>query len=124
MFELHFNLTLPEGFFLDHGVAEGTRDRICWVAVGRVSYDVELTTFTTEGVVTEPDGAVGEPLAVVLPVSVAAPAIVDGISGEACGILVLCLEREHLSLRERGIDAPAKKRGRVRWLERSTLSAS
>lgn len=103
---------VPEGFILNDGVAEGTGDRVGGVTVGGVGDDVDLTAFAAEGVVAEPDAAVGEPLAVVLPVRVADPAVVDGVSGEALGSLVLCLGGEHLSSGERDIDAPAKEKGK------------
>lgn len=80
-----------------HSVAEGTGSRVDRVKVGRVGDYVDLTAFATEGVASESDAAVGELLAVVFPVWVATPAIVDGVAGEALGRLILFLERERLS---------------------------
>jgi hypothetical protein len=94
---------------LNDGVAEGAGDRVRGVFVGGVGDDIDLTAFAAECVVAEPDAAVGELLAVVPPVRVASPAVVDGVAGEAWGSLVLCLERERLSSGERDIDAPAKE---------------
>ena len=96
-------------------MAEGTGNRVRGVFVGGVGDDIDLTAFAAEGVVAEPDAAVGELLAVFLPVRVTGPAVVDGVSGEAWGSLVLCLEREHLSSGERDIDAPAKETKKNIW---------
>ncbi len=74
---------VPEGFFLNDSVAEGTGDRVGGVTVGGVGDDVDLTAFAAEGVVAESDAAVGEPLAVFLPVRVACPTVVDGVAGDA-----------------------------------------
>uniref|UniRef100_A0A7N2N8N7 Chaperone DnaJ C-terminal domain-containing protein n=1 Tax=Quercus lobata TaxID=97700 RepID=A0A7N2N8N7_QUELO len=46
--------------------------------------NVDPATFAAECGAAEADGAVCESLAVVLPVWVAEPAVVDGVSGEAC----------------------------------------
>lgn len=73
----------PEGFGLDHAVAKCAWSWVCWVVIGGVGDDVDLAAFAAEGCVAESDGAVGESLAVVGPVWVAPPAIVDWVSGEA-----------------------------------------
>lgn len=74
---------VPKGFFLNDSVAEGTGDGVGGVTVGGVGDDVDLTAFAAEGVVAEPDAAVGELLAVVSPVRVAGPTVVDGVAGDA-----------------------------------------
>ena len=81
------------GFVLDNGVVESARDGVGGVTIGGVGDDVDTTAFATECGAAEADGAVCESLAVVLPVWVAAPAVVDGVSGEACWLVVLCLGR-------------------------------
>ena len=82
---------VPEGFVLDNSVAESARDGVGGVTIGGVGDAVDPAAFAAECGAAE--GAVCESLAVVLPVWVAAPAVVDGVSGEACWLVVLCLER-------------------------------
>ena len=84
---------VPEGFVLDNGVAESARDGVGGITIGGVGDNVDPATFAAECGAAEADGAVRESLAVVLPVWVAAPAIVDGVAGEACWLVVLCLGR-------------------------------
>uniref|UniRef100_A0A5K1CVU7 Uncharacterized protein n=1 Tax=Nymphaea colorata TaxID=210225 RepID=A0A5K1CVU7_9MAGN len=73
----------PEWLVLDDGVAKGPRPRVHGVIVGRVGHDVDAAVTATNGFATKPDAAVGEPLAVVGPVRVATPAVVDGIARAA-----------------------------------------
>ena len=82
---------VPEGFVLDNGVAESARDGVGGLMIGGVGDNVDPAAFDAECGAAE--GAVCESLAVVLPVWVAAPVVVDGVSGEACWLVVLCLER-------------------------------
>lgn len=89
-------------------MAESARDGVGGITIGGVGNDVDPAAFAAECGAAEADGAVRESLAVVLPVWVAAPAIVDGVAGEACWLVVLCLERQHLPSCDRGIDATAK----------------
>ena len=78
---------------MDNSVAESARDGVGGITIGGVGNDVDPAAFAAECRAAEADGAVRESLAVVLPVWVAAPAVVDGVSGEACWLVVLCLER-------------------------------
>ena len=89
-------------------MAESARDGVGGITIGGVGNDVDPAAFAAEYGAAEADSAVRESLAVVLPVWVAPPAVVDGVAGEACWLVVLCLERQHLSSCDRGIDATAK----------------
>lgn len=82
----------PKGLKLDHGVAEGARSWVRRIGIGRVGYDVDLAAFAADGIAAEADAAVGESLPVRRPIWVAAPAIVDGVSGEARESLILRFE--------------------------------
>jgi hypothetical protein len=81
---------------LDNCMPESAGDGVRSVTIGGVGDGVDPAAFTAEGVAAETDAAVGESLAVVLPVRVATPTIVDGVSGQTL-LLVLFFEREHLS---------------------------
>ena len=71
---------------MDDGVAECARSWVRRVVVGRVCDDVDPTVFAAEGAGAEADRAVGESLTVGGPVGgVAAPAVVDWVSGTASG---------------------------------------
>ncbi|GER54280.1 aliphatic sulfonates import ATP-binding protein SsuB [Striga asiatica] len=94
----------PEGLRLDDRVAEGARFGVDGVEVGGVGHDVVAAAFAAERVLAEADCAVGEALAVELPVRVTAPAVVDGVAGEAGGGGV----GEHRPTpRHRGVSLPA-----------------
>ncbi|KAH7834175.1 hypothetical protein Vadar_013431 [Vaccinium darrowii] len=84
----------PERFILDHGVAEGTESRVHGIVVGGVGDDVEVAVVVPDGVVAEPNAAIGEKLAVEVPRWVALPAVVDGVADgtgeEAQFAMVLC----------------------------------
>lgn len=73
----------PERLVLDDGVAEGALARVDRVVIARVGDHVDLAIATTDGVSAKADAAVGEALAVVVPVRVAAPAVIDGIARSA-----------------------------------------
>ncbi|CAL5367528.1 unnamed protein product [Camellia sinensis] len=55
---------------------------VCRVLIGEVNDDIDLATFATVGCLAEPNGTIGESLAVVGPVWVAPPAIVDWVSSK------------------------------------------
>ena len=74
-------------------MAESARDGVGGITIGGVGNDVDPAAFAAECGAAEADSAVRESLAVVLPVWVAPPAVVDGVAGEACWLVVLCLER-------------------------------
>lgn len=86
----------PEGLGLDDGVAESAWDGAGWVTVGGVGDDVDLAAFAAEGVAAKTDAAVGEALAVSGPVGVAAPAVVNGVAGQAL-LLVGLVDGEEAS---------------------------
>lgn len=70
----------PERLILDHRVPEGSRGRVHGVIVGGIANQVIPAAFPSDCTVTEPDGAIRELLAVVNPVRVAPPAVVDRIA--------------------------------------------
>lgn len=70
----------PEWLFLDDGVAEGTLARVDRVVIARVGDHVDLAVAAANGVAAKADAAVSEALAIVVPVRVAAPAVIDGIA--------------------------------------------
>lgn len=61
-------------------MAEGARSWVDWVVIIGVCDDVEATVAAANGIAAEADAAVGEALAVAVPVGVAPPAVVDGVS--------------------------------------------
>lgn len=79
----------PERLVLDDRVPKRARDRVGRVAVGGVGHHVDLSALPAHGIFAEADAAVGELLAVGRPVGVAAPAVVDWVSGETRALLVL-----------------------------------
>ena len=104
----------PERLRLDHGVAEGSGGRVRRVVVGGVGDEVKAPAFTAERALSEADGAVGEALAVLRPVWVAAPAVVDWVSGDARRywsrrrlVAVALLVSEEVSSVERIVKFPA-----------------
>lgn len=73
----------PEGLVLDHGVPQGARPGVHRVVVARVRDNVDPAVFPPEGVLPEPNSAVGQALPVALPVRVAPPAVIDWVAGAA-----------------------------------------
>lgn len=73
----------PEGLVLDDGMAERPRAGVHGVVIIRVGDDVVPAVTAANGIAAEPDATVRQPLAVVVPIRVAPPAIVDGIAGAA-----------------------------------------
>lgn len=61
------------------GVTEGPGLWVDGVVVAGVRDLVDSTVFSADGVLAEADGTVGQSLAVVLPVRVAPPAVVDWV---------------------------------------------
>jgi hypothetical protein len=70
----------PERLLLDDGVAEGALARVDGVVVAGVGDHVEPAVAAADGVAAEADAAVGQALAVVVPVRVPAPAVVDRVA--------------------------------------------
>jgi len=79
----------PERLVLDDGVPERAGNGVGRVAVRRVRHHVDLPALPAHGVFAEPDAALRQLLPVCAPVGVAPPAVVDGVSGETRGLLVL-----------------------------------
>ena len=75
----------PQGLVLDDRVAEGARDRVGRVPVRGVRYYIVTASFPAQSGPAEANCAIGQALAVGAPIRVAAPAVVDGVSGEALG---------------------------------------
>lgn len=74
----------PERDVLDDAVPESARWGVDRVGVGGVSDDIELAGFATESGAPKADATVGKALPFGAPVRArAAPAIVDGVAGEA-----------------------------------------
>lgn len=69
----------PEGLVLDDAVPQGARLRADRV-VARVGHHVDLAVPAPDRVLAEPDRAVCQTLAVLLPIGVAPPAVVDRVS--------------------------------------------
>lgn len=70
----------PEGLILDDGMPQCPRARVHRVVVPGVGHLVQTPVAPADGVAAEADAAVGQPLAVEVPVGIAAPAVVDGIA--------------------------------------------
>ena len=73
----------PERYILDDSVAESARLRVDRVVVAGVVDHVESTVTPADGVATEPDSAVREPLSILVPVRVAPPAVINRVPGPA-----------------------------------------
>lgn len=89
----------PQRLVLDDGVPESPRFRVYWV-VARVGDHVDFAVSASNGVLSEPNCAVRQPLPVLLPFRVAPPAIVDRVSAAA---------RKKTQTPSRRIDAPAQQ---------------
>ena len=87
-----------QGLSLDHSVLESAQGGVDGVLVEGVDDHIELTAFAAHSVLAEPNAAVGEAQLVVLPVGVAPPAVINGVTGETRRPIAF-LYREHLSSR-------------------------
>jgi hypothetical protein len=100
----------PEGPVLDHGVPERALPRGHHVedVVGGVGHHVELAVVPAPGAVAEPHGALGQLLAVLGPVVVATPALVDRVRRHARALVLVTQRPPRLARRRRPvINAPA-----------------
>lgn len=89
MFKLDDHVRLeddPKGLVLDDGMAEGSRCRAHGVLIRGVGNDIVTPPFAPQCRLAKAYGALGQALAVVAPVRVAAPTVVDGVSSEALGL--------------------------------------
>lgn len=73
----------PEGLLLDDSIAKGARGWGDCVVIRGVRYHIETTPFAPNCTLPKANGAVSQPLSVVSPVGVAAPAVVYGVSSQA-----------------------------------------
>lgn len=73
----------PQRLVADDGVPERALLGVHRVVVAGVGDHVDLAVAAADGVAAEADAAVGEPLAILVPVRVAPPAVVDRIAGAA-----------------------------------------
>lgn len=102
----------PQGLCLYHGVPQGSRLRVHSVVVGVVGDDVVFAVLAAESVLSEADGAVSEALAVVGPLRVAFPTVVDGVSCKARGVdFFSCLQ--HLPSAYGSVYSPIKKKKNI-----------
>lgn len=97
----------PQRLFLDHRVTQSPRLGRDHVVVGVVGDDVILAVLAAERVLAEANGAVGQALAVVGPIGVAFPAVVDGVAGQAGGV------GQHLSSRHGSVHFAVGERGKI-----------
>ena len=73
----------PQWFVLDDRMAEGPRLGVHRVIIGVVGDHVDPTVPASHRILAKPNCTVGEPLAVLVPVGVAPPAVVDGVASAA-----------------------------------------
>lgn len=86
LLQLYHHVTLeynPQRPVLDHCVPQSAGLWVDWVIVSGVSDDIKATVTTTNGVPTKSNATVCEALPVTLPVGVATPAVINGITGSA-----------------------------------------
>jgi hypothetical protein len=88
----------PQGLVLDDAVSEGAGRRVRRVVVARVRLDVDPAVLAADGAAAEPDGAVGEALAVDGPAWVAPPAVVNRIAGAAVARRILPRSETYVSM--------------------------
>jgi len=92
----------PERLRSDDGVAESARLGVDHVGVAVVGDDVDVAVAAADGVFAEAERAVGEGLAVLVPLFVAAPAVVHGVAAAAAaqssagGILGASTNSKHI----------------------------
>lgn len=75
---------------MDDAVPESSRSWVDGVMVRRIGDNIDLTAFAAEGILAEPDAAIGEALPVFGPVGIAFPAVVDWVSGETPALGIRC----------------------------------
>lgn len=94
----------PQGLIADDRISERSRLGIHRIIVSRISHHIDLTVLAANGALTEPIGTIGEPLAVLLPVGVAPPAVVDWVAGPT---------RKIAQLPSGGVDGPGTKKKNI-----------
>jgi hypothetical protein len=85
-FELDDHVPLkndPQRLCLNNSMAQGARPGIDRIVVIGISDHIESAILPSNGILAEPNGAVCEPLSIVFPIWIAAPAVVDGVPGSA-----------------------------------------
>ena len=73
----------PQWLLLDHCISQSARLRVHRVIVPWVCHHVNLPISSAYGMPPKPDWAVSQTLAVLFPIWVAPPAVVDGVTGSA-----------------------------------------
>lgn len=73
----------PQRLLLDDAVTERPRLRVDGVIVAWLRHDVDFAVPPPDGILAEPNRAIGQLLAILLPVRVAPPAVVDRVPGVA-----------------------------------------
>lgn len=70
----------PERLVLDHSMAQGAWPWVDRVIVARVGDDIEPPVTATNGIATKANAAVGQALAILVPVAIAPPTVINGIT--------------------------------------------
>lgn len=69
----------PERLVLDHSMAQGAWPWVDRVVIARVGDDIESAIAATNGIATKADAAVGQALAILVPVAIAPPTVINWI---------------------------------------------
>ena len=75
----------PERLRLDDSITERARARVYSIMIRGVGDNVEAASLAAKGVLAKPNAAIGQTLAVQLPIRVASPAVVDRVASLAGG---------------------------------------
>lgn len=70
----------PQWLLLDHCVSEGTGLWVHWIVIVRIGHNIDLAILSANCILAKPICAVSEPLAVLLPVRITPPAVVDRVA--------------------------------------------
>lgn len=84
LFQLYHHISFehnPERFILDDSMAQSSRPWVDRVIVAGISYDVESTVATADGISAEANPTICQAFTVLLPIGVATPTIVNRITG-------------------------------------------
>lgn len=74
----------PQRLRLNGAVAQRPRDRICCIAVAVIRYHVNSAISASDGVSSRSDSAIGKSLAILAPLWIAPPTLVDRVPGFRC----------------------------------------
>lgn len=84
LFELYHHVSFehnPERFILDDGMAQSAWPWVDRVVITRISDDVESTIATADGISAKANATICQTFAVLLPIGVATPAVINRIAG-------------------------------------------